>query len=394
MENNNIEKIKDIIKKIKKKNKDKKDEYVQARIIYLFCILCIIALLPIYSWSFGLNQYYKFLNTNQYNLAENELMRLYQHSKYWFGENNDNTLLLLEELASLNHYKKKYLQAYIYYKKSVYLRKIYKKLNNSWGVESLKGLSTCYLEKKQYKQSVYFAEKALNISNKFGEKKVSDKLLSLINLQEVYIRINKKEKLNEIFSKLVDLQNIFESPEQEYYNNYVYAIALNHIYFKRYEKAKYLLNEAIEKNNNKVKHFYILNKIFLMKLLANIYEEKNEYDLAEKTYKNILFLTESIFGKNSLTKIHAQKKLGIFYLKINENKKSQKSFKSILKLESRYLGSFSEELMCTYYYLDKASLDKKQYLKTVLSIHNASNKFKKIDIGHIKNICNERAENL
>ncbi len=387
-----ISKIKHRYNQIKKLNNNGKDEAIKIKILQLFFLLCLIAILPIYSWCFGLDIYYKLFDNNQYQLAEKKLMSLYQHSNYWFGENNDNTLLLLEELASLNRYKKNYEKCYIYYTKAVSLREKYNKLNNSWGIESLKGLTTCYLEKKQYKKAIYYGEKALILSNELGEKKITDKLLSLINLQKIYIRIGNEEKLNDIFDDLTSLSNTFKSPKSEYYNNYVYAIVSHYIYFKRYKKAKHLLSEAIKQNNNKKnKNFYLLNKIFLMKLLANTYEKEKNYKLAEKTYKDVLFMTEDEFGKDSLIEVHLKKDLALFYLRNNEAEKSKQILINIAKLENKYLDKVSPERMCTYYYISKVSLEKTKYLNNAINLSNQLKKIINRDIS-LDKFCIDRNE--
>lgn len=391
-----------ILKKIlidnRKKNENEiKNNKIKLKILLLFYIILIINYLPLKFWVNYDIKVQSLEELGEYKFIEDYTQKTYKHLKYWFGENNYYTLWVLSDLASFYKKQKFYDKAYIYYKKGIELRKKYNKLNNSEGINLLKGLSESYLHMHKYQDSIKYAKKALNISNEIYGTDSEGTLLCLINLELIYIFLNNTNKVEEVYESINRLSSKFLKPENIYYTNFLYAISSYYLYIQDYEKLNSLIEKALVNINKKDKYFYYFTKGELIYLLVQSYEKMGYINKAEILHKKRIHITRQIFGENSLSILDANKDLGLFYLRNKNINKSKIYLNNILKKELKYLGEIHPETMCTYYYKGIISKNHQRdyFFSKSITIANKLNKCTNCSIIKIKNICNlNKKENL
>ncbi len=376
-----------ICNKIRKLNNDK-DEFIKLKILYLFCLMTFIGLLPsyLYYWSYSY-AFLELMNDNKYKQLENFIKSSYNRFNYWFGINNDYSLMILNDMANFYASQRYYDKAIFFYEKEIEVRKKYNKDKNYLYFGALRMMSFISLKKGDFNKALSYAQQSLAISNKLSN--ITESLLNLQTLELISIKLKDKKRLDLVINELSELEKKYSTLQNPEYaksiNNYI--LLKYYIYLKDYENAIKAANLNIKNINlNKFECKNVFNYRSVGEL-ALIHEKQGETIKSQNAYKKRIELSHKL---DFLSVLHAEKDFALFLLRIKEFKKSENLFKKVLNKEIKYFGELHPEVMCTYHYLGRASNEKNNYFFKSINIAKSLKKCTNCNIFYIKKQCELR----
>lgn len=200
---------------------------------------------------------------------------------------NDIKILLQSksELATEYMYQEEYAKSLKEFLDGIEIAKQYK--NESWLSTFYVNISVLYSMQKEYKQTILFLKKAMEINERSGDQKIL--AITLSNLAFTYIEIGNLESADSTINEAV---KGFKELELDSWLTYTYEIKAT-IYLKKSDFSNALVwlkkSERLHENIDQKRY-----KIPLYLLLAQTYYGLENYELSENYGTNALEISKEL----------------------------------------------------------------------------------------------------
>lgn len=220
--------------------------------------------------------------------------------------------------------------------------------------------SSICLDLNFFDQSLESQFESIRIREKIGDTKNLAK--SYLNIGILFNRLRKKEKA---LPYLLKSKTLYEKFENETYLAEVYiGLGINYVLQKKLDSALISYNRSLDIKNR----LSLKNKETLFNNIGIVYEEKQQFDLAEKNYlESILLAAEN---KNELQLLDVYYNIGGLYRKRNFNLKALEYLKKSNELAKKH----------------KKELIRLNILMTIAEAHEHLGNFKKASLYNEKHI--------
>lgn len=210
----------------------------------------------------------------------------------------------------------------------------------------------------QYEEALKYAQEAEKIALKEYKQGHQEHLISLDNLAELYMALQRYDKAEEIYKNLVALKQKAYGVEdstavlKELRN-------LGKIYVKqsRSADAENLYNRILTINEKLPDKFELFSDI---NEFAGFYEQRGDYNSALKLYKKALAEAEKI-GEHYFGVMASLNKLGTVYLALKQYKEAETVLNRNLELLQNSFGMHNPDIIKTLELLAEVYIRMKKY---------------------------------
>jgi len=273
----------------------------------------------------------------RYDQAELLYEKLLEISPRVLGAEHPHTLTFMNNYAMIHHHKGRYEQAEELYLKSFEIRKRQLGEEHPNTLATMNNLGGLYYDTGQYEKAEMMQLKTLEVQERVLGPEHPETLMLMSNIAALYMAQGKYEKAESLFLTILPIQKRVLGEEHPGTMTATNNLAHLYIHQKRYDQAEPLYERVLEVNTRKLgeEHQYTMAS---MNNLAELYRDQKRYDESEQLHTRAYKLKVRVLGREHPDTLAAMNNLAELYKDQGRYNDAETLHLETLEISKRVLG--------------------------------------------------------